>query len=73
MPWFEPTPPEHDPDEWEEEHEYPGFDNYGLKSEQFIVTDNPVTGVILGPDEVPLIILYERDDRFGFAKWAEDR
>jgi hypothetical protein len=60
-------------DEPEPEDEYPGFDNYGLKSECFIVSDNPVVARLYGPDGEELLTIYERDDRFGFLKWAEDR
>ena len=56
-----------------EDDEYPGYDNYGWKSECFIVSDNPIVGILYGPNGEELSVLYERDDRFGFLKWAEDR
>lgn len=57
----------------QEDFEWPGLAHPGLASQQFVVTDNPVIGVLFGPDGEVIAEYHERDDRFGFAKWVEDR
>jgi len=63
--------PPNDPED-DSEPEVVDYERIGYLAEQFVVTPNPEIGRIWLPNG-EFYSFYERDNRFGFGRWVEDR